>query len=246
MTYTKYNASGNDFIIFHTFLEKDYSSLAIKLCNRTSGIGADGLVVVVPSKEADFKWLFYNSDGSKASMCGNASRAVGHYAYNQGLSERNLKFLSGAGIIEVKVQGDIVQSALTKPKVLKEEFEQDGYKWYLIDTGVPHLVSIVDDLDKYDYKLCKKMRYEHDANVNFAKIENGKLYVRTYERGVENETLACGTGMVACFLRAQNLGLIQNSVYVYPKSGEELNVSKEDEKIYFKGKVQKVFTAILD
>ncbi len=245
MTYTKYSASGNDFIIFHTFIERDYSKEAVKLCNRTEGIGADGFVALVPSNKADFKWLFYNSDGSNASMCGNATRAVAHYAYNNGLASSSMKFLTKAGIIESTVDGNIVQTQMTKPIVIKKEFKQEGLTWYLIDTGVPHLVTFTEDLENYDHGLCVKMRYEYNANVNFAKIENGTIKVRTYERGVERETLACGTGMVACFLRAFELGLVENKTFVYPKSEEELTISKIDEKIYFKGAVKQVFTTTL-
>ncbi len=246
MTYTKYSASGNDFVIFHTFLEKDYTNDAIKLCNRTEGIGADGLVVIVPSNEADFKWLFYNSDGSYASMCGNATRAVSHYAFSNNLVKSNeIEFLTGAGLIKSCVENDIVETQLTAPKVVKEEFIQDGFTWYLVDTGVPHLVTIVDDLELYNHDLCAKIRYEHNANVNFAKIENGIIKVRTYERGVEGETLACGTGMAASFLRANNLGLVKDSTFVYPKSGEELTLSLKNGTIYFKGAVKKVFTTTI-
>jgi len=250
MTYAKYSASGNDFVIFHTFIEKDYTSDAIRLCNRTEGIGADGFVALLPSSEADFKWKFYNSDGSDAAMCGNATRAVAHYAFNNGLAQSNMKFLTKAGLIESIVEENIVQTQMTKPIVIKEEFEQEGLTWYLIDTGVPHLVTIVDDLEKYDHDLCAKMRYEYNANVNFAKVEDSQntkvLKVRTYERGVEGETLACGTGMVACFLRANDLGFIENKTFVYPKSNEELTISKVDEKIYFKGAVKKVFTTTIE
>jgi len=242
MTYTKYSASGNDFIISHSFLEKDFSQDAIKLCNRTEGIGADGLVALVPTSEADFKWLFYNSDGSDAAMCGNASRAVAHYAYNNGLASTKLKFLTGAGIIESTVENNIVESQLTAPIVVKEPFSQYGLTWFLVDTGVPHLVTIVDDLEIYDHKMSSTMRHEHNANVNYAKVVDGKIYVRTYERGVEGETLACGTGMAACFLRANNLGLVDDTSFVYPKSGEELTLSKKNDTIYFKGAVKKVFT----
>lgn len=245
MTYTKYSASGNDFVIFHTFKEKDFSSDAVKLCNRTEGIGADGFVALVPSSEADFKWLFYNSDGSHAAMCGNATRAVAHYAYNNGLASSSMKFLTEAGLIESVVDGNIVETQMTEPVLIKETFEQEGLTWYLIDTGVPHLVTLVDDLNSYDHDLCAKMRYEHNANVNFAKIEENGIKVRTYERGVEGETLACGTGMVACFLRANELGLVENSSLLYPKSNEELTVSKIDGKLYFKGAVKKVFTATI-
>lgn len=249
MTYTKYSASGNDFVIFHTFIEKDFSQKAIELCDRTEGIGADGLVALVPSDKADFKWLFYNSDGSVAAMCGNATRAVAHYAFNNGLANNHMNFLTGAGLIESKVEGSIVETQMTEPVIIKEPFEQDGLTWYLIDTGVPHLVTLVDDLDKYDHDLSAKMRYEHNANVNFAKVEEtseGKiLKVRTYERGVEGETLACGTGMVACFLRANDLNLLDSKAFVYPKSGEELTISKINGKLYFKGAVKQVFTSTI-
>ena len=242
MTYTKYSASGNDFVITHSFIEKDYTNDAIKLCNRTEGIGADGFVIIVPSSEADFKWLFYNSDGSDAAMCGNATRAVSHYAFTNNLvSSSEMKFLTGAGLIKSSVEGNIVETQLTAPKVVKEEFTEDGFTWYLVDTGVPHLVTIVDDLELYNHDLCAKMRYKYNTNVNFAKIEDGIIKVRTYERGVEGETLACGTGMAACFLRANDLKLVDSSTFVYPKSGEQLTLSKKDGIIYFKGAVKKVF-----
>ena len=246
MTYTKYSASGNDFVIFHTFIKQDYSQEAIQLCNRTEGIGADGLIVLIPNEEAAFEWLFYNSDGSDASMCGNGTRACAHYAYTNNLAPSSMKFLTGAGLISSIVEDNIVETQLTAPIVIKEEFEENGFTWYLVDTGVPHLITIVDDLNVYDHDLCAKMRYEHNANVNFAKIEKGKegniLKVRTYERGVEGETQACGTGMAACFLRANNLNLVKNKTFVYPKSGEELTLSLIDNTIYFKGAVKKVFT----
>lgn len=246
MTYTKYSASGNDFVIFHTFIKKDYSKEAIELCNRTEGIGADGLIVLVPNEKADFEWLFYNSDGSDASMCGNGTRACAHYAYSNGLASSTMQFLTGAGLIKSIVDGNVVETQLTAPVVIKEEFEQEGFKWYLVDTGVPHLVTIVDDLEKYNHEISAKMRYEHNANVNFAKIEDaneGKvLKVRTYERGVEGETLACGTGMAACFLRANDLNLVSNKTFVYPKSQEELTLSLVENTIYFKGAVKNVFT----
>jgi len=246
MTYAKYSASGNDFVIFHSFVDRDFTQDAISLCNRTEGIGADGLVALLPCDEADFRWKFYNSDGSDAAMCGNATRAVAHYAYNNNLAQAKMKFLTKAGIIESEVTDNIVKTQMTKPKVIKEEFEQEGLSWYLIDTGVPHLVTLVDDLEKYDHNLCAKMRYTYNANVNFAKIEDGKIKVRTYERGVEGETLACGTGMVACFLRANQLKLVDEEAFVYPKSNEQLTISKVNGKIFFKGAVKKIFTATLD
>lgn len=245
MTYTKYSASGNDFVIFHTFEKKDYSILAQALCNRTEGIGADGLIVLIPHEEYDFEWLFYNSDGSDAAMCGNGTRACAHYAYTNGLAEKSMTFMTGAGGIYCEVNDNVVETQLTAPVVMKNPFEEVNLTWWMVDTGVPHLVTIVDDLDLYDHDLCAKMRYAYNANVNFAKIEDGKIYVRTYERGVEGETLACGTGMAACFLRASNLGLVKNQTFVYPKSKEELTLTRKEETIFFKGTVKPVFTANL-
>ena len=108
---------------------------------------------------------------------------------------------------------------------------------------MPHLVSFCDDLSEFDLNLARKMRQKHNANVNFAKFENDKLLVRTYERGVENETNACGTGMAACFYAGvKNLGL-KERIRVFPKSGEELGLRLENEKIFFKGKVKHCFDA---
>ncbi len=250
MTYQKYNASGNDFIIFHTFKRDDYSYLAKQLCLRQEGIGADGLIVLIPSKEpkADFAWDFYNSDGSKASMCGNGTRAAAHYAFSNNLvkDDKKLSFLSDVGLISCELTSkDFVKSQMPKAKILKETFSEDGFTWDLIDTGVPHLVTFVDDLNKFDKVLALKFRKKYNANVNFAMIKDKKLFVRTYERGVENETLACGTGMCACFLQAFNSKLLENKAKVYPKSKEELKISLEDDSLFFEGKVTKVFSLCL-
>ena len=247
MQLAKYSASGNDFVIFHTFLEVDRSDLAKKVCHRQNGVGADGLIVLLPSdskEKYDFKWQFYNSDGSLAEMCGNGSRATAHYAYINALAKDEMKFLTLAGIIEARVEGDVVESALTKPKYLKKDIRRFGLDWELIDTGVPHLVAFVDDLNLFDKAKAKELREEFNANVNFAKIEDKKLFVRTYERGVEDETLACGTGMAACFLKAYNEKKVDEVCEVYPKSKEKLILSYKNNKIYFKGKVTKVFDII--
>ncbi|PIF04177.1 MAG: diaminopimelate epimerase [Arcobacter sp.] len=237
MIITKYSASGNTFVIFHTNIKDDYSSLAIELCKKEN---VDGLIVVIPHEIYDFEWLFYNSDGSTASMCGNGTRAVAHYAFTNKLASTNVKFLTGAGVITCVVDDDIVETTMPKPSVMKNEFEELGYRWIIIDTGVPHLVTLVDDLTQFNLDICSKMRYKYNANVNFAKVENGDLKVRTYERGVESETQACGTGMTACFLQALELNLISSPANVYPTSGELLVLKKDKNGIYFKGKVIKI------
>ncbi len=235
MQYSKYDASGNTFVIFHTNERKDYSQLAIELCKKEE---VDGLIVVVPHIVYDFEWLFYNNDGSTATMCGNGSRAVAHYAYSNKIAGTFMKFLTGAGEINCTVEGDIVETQMTKPFEVQASFEEEGFTCWIVNTGVPHVVIITDDLNQFDLGVCARLRKKYNANVNFAKVEDQKLYVRTFERGVEGETLACGTGMVASFLRAFNLGLVGSSAKVYPKSNEELTIRKGDDTLYFKGAVK--------
>ena len=119
MTITKYDASGNTFVIFHTNTRDDYSELAIKLCATES---TDGLIVIVPHMIFDFEWLFYNNDGSTASMCGNGTRAVAHYAYQNKICGTFTKFLTAAGEIDCTIDGDVVETTMTKPKELKRFF----------------------------------------------------------------------------------------------------------------------------
>ena len=237
MIVSKYSASGNDFVIFHTFKKDDRSELAIKLCDRFNGVGADGLIVILPHSEYDFEWQFYNSDGSEAEMCGNGSRAAALYAYKNNLAPKKMKFLTLAGVIEAEVEGDVVESQLTPHKKLN-----DFSEWSLFDTGVPHLVKI-DKLENFDVNECRDLRNKHNANVNVAEVKNGVLYVRTYERGVEDETLACGTGMCASFLKAKEAGLVGEKVTVIPKSGEKLEISLKNNRLYFKGRVLHTFDA---
>lgn len=243
MRVSKYNASGNDFVIFHTFVSEDRSELAKRLCDRFNGIGADGLIVLLPFKNGA-KWEFYNNDGSYAAMCGNGSRAALLYAVTNKLTNANdITLATGAGSVSGSVSGDMVEVELTSPVKLADKFSEEGREWYFYDTGVPHLVSFCENLSEFDLNLARKMRQNHNSNVNFAKVEDGNLFVRTYERGVEAETYACGTGMAACFYAGvKNLGL-KEQIRVFPKSGEELGLRLKDEKIFFKGKVRHCFDA---
>lgn len=247
MTVTKYSANGNDFVMIIKKKKKDRSKLAQKLCHRQNGIGADGLVVIVPHPEYDFEWDFYNADGSRATMCGNASRAVAHFAMEKGISEGSVaEFLTGAGVIRARVNGRYVVSDMTKPIILSQEIEEEGEKWWFIDTGVPHLVVIRENIEAFDIEQARRLRHKYNANIDICTIkEENILYVRTYERGVEDETLACGTGMVACFVRAYAEGLVGTTVKVFPKSGDELYVSLEEDIYKFGGQVTKTFIAEL-
>jgi diaminopimelate epimerase len=139
----------------------------------------------------------------------------------------------------------MVLSELTPPKIISKEINHDGKTWWKIDTGVPHMVTFVDDIEDFDIKSASKLRYKENANVNIAKIlDNGNMMVRTYERGVEDETLACGTGMSACFYRAYLEGKVKNNIEVYPTSKETLYIGMNERTITFKGKVKKTFEAL--
>ena len=242
MTISKYSANGNDFVIFHTFIKKDRSELAKKLCHRQNGIGADGLIVLLAHDKVDFEWQFYNSDGSEANMCGNGSRACAHYAFVNELAPKSMKFLTGAGIIGADVEENMVLSELTPPKILDKEIVENDKLWWKIDTGVPHLVHITENIEEFDINEARELRHKYNANVNIVSVlADGNLRVRTYERGVESETLACGTGMAACFYRAFQEGLVRNNIEVYPTSGEVLYLGVNEKTITFRGEVKKVF-----
>ena len=134
MTVTKYSANGNDFVMLIAQEKEDRSALAARLCHRQNGVGADGLVVLLPHKKYDFEWEFYNSDGSEADMCGNASRAVAHYAHEKGISKDNkAEFLTEAGVIRATVNGLYVVSDMVEPEILSDEIEEYGEKWWLIN-----------------------------------------------------------------------------------------------------------------
>lgn len=245
MTVTKYSASGNDFVIIIRKKKKDRSKLAKRLCHRQNGVGADGLVVVMPHQEYDFEWDFYNADGSRATMCGNASRAIAHFAMGKGISaDGEAEFLTGAGLIRANVNGDYVTTDMTKPIRLSTEIDEEGERWWFIDTGVPHIVGIRESIEEFDLAQAKRLRDKFNANVNICKIEDEEtIHVRTFERGVEDETLACGTGIVACFIRANDENLVNDDVKVLPKSGEELYVSLKEDIYRFAGRVTKTFVA---
>ncbi len=245
MTVTKYSANGNDFIFFIAKEKADRSELAQKLCHRQNGVGADGMVVLLPHPKYDFEWEFYNADGSYAAMCGNASRAAAHFAHEKGISkDGKAEFLTGAGVIRATINGLYVVSDMVEPKILRTDIEEDGETWWLIDSGVPHLVAVRDNIDTFDLEQARRLREKYDANVNICRLEGeDTMYVRTYERGVEDETLACGTGMVACFIRNHKEGRVADQVKVHPKSGDELYVSYEEGVYRFGGKVTKTFIA---
>lgn len=260
--FTKSVASGNDFVIIdnrRSVLKGDNSEIAKKLCNRFYGVGADGLLLVEKSKTAGFKMRIFNSDGSEAEMCGNGSRCIALYAYAKKIAPANMKIETMAGILDANVKGEDIKVKLTDPKDIKWNLcltiHECPYKVSFANAGVPHVIHFVKDLETVEVKkLGLKMRYHeefspHGANVDFVKIvdkNKNKIAVRTYERGVENETLACGTGAVASAIISAESEKLESPVTVETRSGEVLKVYFESHEgnfknVYLEGKAKLVY-----
>ncbi len=262
--FKKMHGSGNDFILIDNrqmlIPHENGPELARKLCKRGFGIGADGLILIETSQKADFKWHFLNADGSLAEMCGNGGRCAARFAHLIGICSKELSFETLAGIIKAYVDNDTVKLQLTKPKNIQTDIElkvnNDVFKADFVDTGVPHAVLFFQDLDEVDVVgLGRKIRYHrffepNGTNVNFVQVESDKLIrVRTYERGVENETYACGTGAAASVLMSGMRGLVSSPVEVITSGGERLVVHfdlQRLEEIYLEGKAVLVYSGITE
>lgn len=255
----KLSGSGNDFIIIDNFSNKlsfeFYKSLVPQVCHRNNGVGADGLIVLNEEKDVDFRWDFFNSNGSVAEMCGNGSRCAARlFSYLYGKSQ--MQFLTLAGLIDAFVYDDVVKVKLSTPSDIVPDIEiyLDGetIKGSFVNTGVPHFVVIVKDIDKVDVKeLGRTIRFHErfkpaGTNVNFVKvIGSSEIKVRTYERGVEDETLACGTGACASAIVCGQHNYVKSPVKVTTSGGEQLFIhyAQEKEKItglYLEGKVKMI------
>ena len=260
ISFYKMVASGNDFVVVDNRrgVVKDAVAFTRKVCQPHQGIGADGVLLFESSKKANFKMRILNLDGSEAAACGNGFRCIARYAHDILKYSSRMNFESGSGLIEAEVgPKDSVRVQLMKPRI----FEMDGvlevrkHKWHFafLDTGVPHVVIFVKDLETVEVFETGKAIRNHThfqpfgTNVNFVEV-NGKkeIAVRTYERGVENETLACGTGSTASAVMSVLKGYAELPVNVLTKSGEKLRIDmqrKGDEitKVFLEGKAQFVY-----
>lgn len=204
MTYTfyKYQGTGNDFIIIDNrsfIIDKTNNKNIAKLCDRRFGIGADGLILLENHPEVDFKMVYFNADGNESSMCGNGGRCITAFAKFLNIVENECEFEAIDGMHKASFDGDIVKLKMQNVSEI-ETFENHQF----LDTGSPHHVQLVDDLKAFDVKQEGfEIRYgspynEAGANVNFVnQLAEDHFAVRTYERGVEDETLSCGTGVTA-------------------------------------------------
>jgi diaminopimelate epimerase len=263
--FTKAVATGNDFIIVDnrsSDIKMQLSALSKKMCEKKRSIGADGLLVIEASSKADFKMRIFNPDGSEAEMCGNGSRCVALYAAAEKMAGSEMTIETLAGILNATVKDGIVKVKLTEPKEIKWNFclmiDKCPYHLNFVDTGVPHVVHFVDDLDKVDVKnLGAHIRGHSEfspegTNADFVRvIDKGNIKIRTYERGVEDETLACGTGAVASAIIAAESEKMPSPITVETRSGEKLKVyfemvGGEFKNVYLEGEAKILYEGEID
>lgn len=242
LAFHKYHGAGNDFIIVDDrslAMPTDDPELIAWLCHRRFGIGADGLILFRNSEEADFEMVYFNADGHMGSMCGNGGRCIVHWAREQSLIQKECKFKAYDGIHRAQLlEEDYVSLemfSLGELKATASDFE--------IDTGSPHYIKIVEGLEDFDvFKEGQTIRYnetytENGINVNFIEDMGEQIFMRTYERGVEDETLACGTGTVAVAIMAkQTLSPWKEKDSIPIKAlGGDLEVTFKDHSIFLSG-----------
>lgn len=239
IAFTKMSGTGNDFILIDhrtPFLSKEeMPGFAKSVCERKFSVGADGLILIENSETADFRWQFLNGDGSFAEMCGNGARCAARFAFSKGIAPAQMRFETVAGEIQAEVINDSVKLRMTPPTGLELEavlgVDDQEQVVHSLNTGVPHAVLFMENNDQAPvFEWGRIVRFhEHfqpaGTNVNFAQHLGGnRLSVRTYERGVEGETMACGTGAVASAIIAGIKGLVQPPVQVTTSGGEQLTI----------------------
>lgn len=255
--FNKWHGTGNDFIITDN-REKDntiYSETMIKkLCNRHFGIGADGFMILDEHPEYDFEMKYYNSDGNEAEMCGNGARCMIGFAHQLGIIGNETRFMARDGFHEGSVLGtDRYRIRMIDVKELR--ITKD---YYSLNTGVPHVVIFTSDIEKVNVREEGKLiRYSREfgpggTNVNFVMLQDNQLFLRTYERGVEDETLSCGTGAVASAIAAYIATAKNKTGWNCLVPGGELFVQFEEKNdasfgnIFLEGPAVKVFEGIIE
>lgn len=241
--FTKMAGAGNDFLVVENDPKMDYKKIAPKMCARQTGVGADGILVLDKSKTADYKMRIINADGSEAEMCGNGARCMAAYIVSKSAPVKKLFGMETlAGTILAEASGEIARVRLSDPKDYRPGIPLTigGNKLRVdyIDTGVPHVIVFVEKLREIDVNSLGALIRNHGqfkprgANVNFVEhLREGHVEVRTFERGVEGETLACGTGSVAAAIisyihsNPKVKERVDASMTVLTKSTEQLEVS---------------------
>jgi diaminopimelate epimerase len=258
MRFIKIHCSGNDFILIDEMggmkiKEREKAKFAEKYCSRRKGIGADGVLFISSSKHADFRLRVFQPDSSEAEMCGNGLICAAVYAGKKGYLPSG-KVQTPEGIKEVKADGMRAKLDMGYPKFERKDIpalkkfprKLEGCLVYAVNTGVPHAV-VFDRLSLFD-KVAEKIRWNplfpEGANVNFARVERGKIHLRTYERGVEGETLSCGTGAVAVASLARKIGIVKSKDIRVITKGGELKVYDRG-NFFLEGKAEIVFEGFI-
>jgi len=249
LKFTKMNGAGNDFVVLDNrdrSLELGAGQLAF-LCDRHRGVGADGVLIVEPpANGADFRMRYYNADGGEAEMCANGARCFARYTSRITGRQDAVSFETPAGVIRAECAGDNIRLAMSQPHDLmldrQVKLASGDLVVHSINTGVPHAVVFVEDLEKVDVRgLGAALRYHPDfapkgTNANFVRIiDSSAVAIRTYERGVEDETLACGTGVVATALILHEKHGASSPVSVRVRGGDTLVVSFEKADGVYRG-----------
>lgn len=257
ITFYKYQGTGNDFVMIDNragLFPKEDTKLVEQLCDRRFGIGADGLILLESDEETDFRMVYYNSDGNTSSMCGNGGRCLVSFAKSLGLIEKEAQFIAADGLHHATIFDDGIVSLQMKDV----DTVDITAEYVFLDTGSPHHVQMEDDLKNLDVKaLGANIRYSEmygkaGSNVNFVKQENADTFsVRTYERGVEDETLSCGTGATAVAIAMKAIGKTNSDIVNLNVEGGKLEVSfhESDGKftdVFLKGPATFVFKGTIE
>jgi diaminopimelate epimerase len=270
--FMKLSGSGNDFILIdnrdRAVDPRRAGALSAKVCTHRMSVGGDGLILIERSRRADFRWRLFNADGSEAEFSGNGARCAARFAYLKRIAPKQMRFETLAGFIEAdmvpnsmkrgtKLILDQVKIRFPNPKGLRlnlrvavGETEREAH---FVDTGVPHCVYVVDNPDKVDVVGIGRPTRHHvlfqpaGTNVNFISVlDPHRIRIRTYERGVEDETLACGTGSIASALIASLVGKAESPVTLIPQSGLNLMVHFKSDgttftDVYLQGDARAVY-----
>jgi diaminopimelate epimerase len=261
LEFSKMSASGNDFVMIDNRDGKVYDrfpdvlDFVAKICRFHHSVGADGVILIENSSQHDFRWRFFNADGSEAEMCGNGGRCAARFAFMNGIAGEKMSFETVAGIIKAEVFGQKVKLQLTKPHDLKLDYplNLDDKQFFAssVNTGVPHAVLLVVDVGQVAVDQLGRMIRYHSAfgkagtNVNFVQVlDKNNVKIRTYERGVEGETYACGTGAVASGVILTEKSLVTSPVNIHTKGGEILKIYINNE-VYLEGDAKFIYKGLL-
>jgi len=256
----KYHGAGNDFIMLNLLEESIVLTQRQiwQMCDRHKGIGADGLMLLLPSDKSDFEMKYYNSNGLEGSMCGNGGRCIVSFAYDMGIEMNEYEFIAVDGwhrarILEINDKEKTIELQMADVDMVATVNGR-----MVIDTGSPHYLDFRENVEDIDvYAEGKSIRYsdsfkESGVNVNFIETDANQLFVRTYERGVEDETLACGTGVTAAAIASSIRQNLKYKDFDIKTKGGELNVTFDSTdgqrftNIYLRGPAEYVFTGAID